>query len=796
MKKHRDQPEILTPTNEGKTSAPDPGESVLDAISVVEAQLAGLKKATAERKQLEDQLRAREQALTEREEAIVAEVEARERAVGAKEADLEERIADLRRDLDVIEQERATLDTRREEIRAEQDKRQAELDVMATELAAQREDLSEHESELAEREEKIGHAMSRLEAMQADAQERSAKIETRAQELELAEARLTDQAGHLSERLKQMESSEAESLARIREAEERAALAEQERSAAETRCKQAEEALEKLEGALGQMQEQAAAIETNVQSRDAEVERLTGQAEELAAGVVSLRERLEAKTAELEEVQQGAARIEQEAASRIEQVDERLAQADQAVASAQSLIDEHRERSAQLEAQVQELEAKLESAETESLALLEQIESLETELQTQAEVRDASIGERDERIAELEGQLSTAAEKITQFGEFIKTRMPSDGEARTEALEQAVETNQALERRIEELQAQVEALSSKGSAQRTGAESGTRAFDESSRPQSFLELRRERLSRVRAALRKQSIKVRRANELLQDRFEQCESLLSRRAELAAAHEAVQDQRNKTSRHRRRSSSAGAMLAFVVTMGVLMGLSWVVAEKVYPGDYSATAIVTADGGQRRLSEAALEEWQGYTTQLFDDPRFMETVADMLKKRGFATLGTPALLEAALANGLTISSPTPGQIHLEYRDKGSTRTERVLDTLSVALARTANRTRSRRTDGAMSHISKPAEAGREPIGGNQLVHAASIFGGGMLLTLSFGGIVWRRMASSKSEFERDQQLQALLSEARWQDPRIDIDAVESPPEPPAEEKTGKRGKRRKK
>jgi hypothetical protein len=796
MKKHRNQSDAPSPKEKGDTGAPDPGESVLDAISVVEAQLAGLKKAATERKELESQLRAREEALTEREQAILAEAESREQALSLKESDLEARVADLKRDLDVIEQERATLDARRDEIRDEHEKRHCELEAMATELAAQRQDLSQHESELAQRQEKIEEAMARLEAMQVDAQQRSAKIESRAQELELAEARLTDQAGQLSERLKMMEASEAESLARIREVEERAEQAEQERADAQARCGQAEESLEKLESALSEMRDQAAAIETNVQSRDAEVERLTGQAEELAAGVVSLRERLEAKTAELEQVEQRCAEIEAEAEARIAQVGERVSEAEKASESSLALNDEHRQRCEALEAEVKNLEAKLESTEAESLSLLEQVETLEQALRAQIEARDAAIGERDERIEELEGQLSTAAEKITQFGEFIKTRMPAESAGDTEALENAVEANAALERRIAELDAQVKELKASGGSDRHGAEPGSGASIETSRPLAFLELRRQRLSNVRASLRKQSIKVRRANELLQGRFEQCEALLSRRAELAAAHEAIQDQRNKASRHRRRSSSAGAMLAFVVTMGVLFALSWVVAEKVYPGDYSASAIVMADGGERSLSEAALEEWQAYMTQLFDDPRFMETVAESLKKRGMATLGTPASLEAALDTGLTVSSPVSGQIHLEYRDEGSTRTERVLDALTVSFVRTANRTRSRRTDGAMTHISKPAEAGREPIGGNQLTNAAGIFGGGMLLTLSFGGIVWRRMASSKSEFERDQQLQALLSEARWQDPRIDIDASEPSENPESQSSSGKRKKRPKK
>ena len=744
--------ENLDPALRLPAESPQPGEDVLDAISAVESQLTALKKAASERRSREAELVARETALSEREAAFEAQV------------------TEIERDLAVIEQAREAIATERAE----------------TETLRQ-----QHETQLAERERTVHEAVSKLEAREAEAQARSSKLESRAQELERAEARLTDQANELGQRVKAMETQARTASEQLQAAVTRAEQAEHERDEAKGRREEAEQAVRVLETTLAKAQEESRAVVTSVEESESAINRLTTQAEQLNERAGALRKELDARTAELEAARTECARIEGASADRLAAFNGKLAAAEDRAASAEAALTTERERIEQLESQTRELAEQLEQARTQGASTLDVIEAREAELRTQIQQRDHAITERDEVIKGLQSKLVTATEKITQFGDFIKTQVPGGDGKSSAALAKSVAENDALQHRMAELEDQVDALT----AERDRLVRQKSASGGAARSDGFVELRRERLSRMRKLLRLQSRKVRRANELLQDRFSQCEGLLSRRGELAAAHQAIQEQRSKTVGRRAASSAAGAMLALVIMIAVLFGLSWIAAEKVHPGVYAASAIISADSGDRALTDSARGEWQQYHEGLFEDPRFIEILAEMLKRRGIGALGTPAAVQDALAAGFTLASPSDGQLQLEYRGQGSTRTERILDTIAVGVARTANRTRSRRTDGAMSVVSKPAEVGNDPIEGNRLAYAGAIFGGGFCLSLTFGAIVWRRMASAKSSFEHDQQLQALLSEARWQDPRIDLDSGDTTPEAPAEDK-GQAPKRRRK
>lgn len=744
---HHDEHIEPSPTDRGE---PDTSEEVLSAISAVESQLASLKRTAAERKERDAQLLQRETTLA------------------AREAAFETRMEEVERDLKIIEQTRAALETERTQAQAERQASQAELEQA-------REAVSRRESDMGGRQRSIEEAAARLEALQAQAKERSGKLESRAQELEQAEARLTDQAHEIGRRLEAMEAQSRDLSERAAAAEERARQAEQELETSRARREQAEEAVGALEAALAEARRESSSISTSVEESESQIGTLTTRANELEERIERLSAERELRQAERDEALRVCERLERESAERLGMIEEKLAEAEDRASEADSNAEGYRRRADALEAAARALAEELEQARAGG--------GDDAGLRAQVAERDRAIAERDEAIAGLQSKLATATEKITQFGEFIKTQMPGGGGKAAAALE-------SLQARVAELKGQVDALR---------LERDRLAARLVQRPQGpvsdeRLQLRRERLSRMRKHLRVQGRKVRRANELLQDRFAQCESLLSRRAELAAVHQTILEQREKTKSQRSLSAASGAMLAFVVTAAVLLGLSWIAAEKVSPGEYAATAIIAADGGERVLAESAREEWQHYHEQMFEDPRFIESLADMLKRRGMATLGTPGAVQQALASGFTMSSPSDGQLHLEYRDNGTTRTERVLDTVAVAVARNANRTRSRRTDGAMSVVSSPAQVGSDPVGGDRLVYAAGIFGGGLCLSLTFGAVVWRRMATAKSTFEHDQQLQALLSEARWQDPRVDLDAEpqEAPPEP---EESGRKKKRRK-
>jgi hypothetical protein len=174
----------------------------------------------------------------------------------------------------------------------------------------------------------------------------------------------------------------------------------------------------------------------------------------------------------------------------------------------------------------------------------------------------------------------------------------------------------------------------------------------------------------------------------------------------------------------------------------------------------------------LSDEELGEWQTYHEQMLEDPRFVESLSETLKQRGLGALGTPGAVSTMIAEDLTVSSPGDGSVHFELRGEGAARTERVLDTLTVAMARNANRTRGRRGDAASTVVSAVAVAKPEPIDQERIMFVGTIFGGGLAVSSVLGLVLWRKMSSAKTQFERDQQLEALLSEARWQDPRIDI------------------------
>jgi len=763
----------------GEASSSEAGD-VLEIISRFEAQLEELKRAQAERRKSEHEFQQRLSALAERERAY------------------EQQVEQLKRDLDVVQQERERVREEQEQLGARADElaqRKAALEAAEADLARRDSELAEAaqaieqsrhalearssqldaraeaieraEAEHARRQSEIAEAMRVLEQSRAETSERSNKLEARAHQLEQAEARLTAQAEKLTNRIQALEKQAAEAQAEAGAAAERVAEAERARE-------QAEAAVRELGAELERVQAEAGALAERMQGRDAEVEALHEKAASLSGQVETLQAELSKRERELEEACRLRAEIERRAGEQLEALAGKLESIERESGRVEHDAESARAQAQELERELTGLRVQLEQAEqkrAEELGrLTEKIESLCAEI----EQRDGQIRERDAEIADLKSKLNMAAEKLAQFGEIVKQR--GEDSATTEALEKALAVNEKLQERVRELQERATRLEEENAALARRASlacEGARVVhsDEVAR------IRRARLARVRELLRDQSYKIRRANALLQERFDACEQLLARRAELAAAYQAIQLQQQRIGTSKARSTAAGMVLALVLTVAVLVGLSWVLAGHVHPGLYAATAAIEADAGERTLNEQELAEWQTYHENLLDDPRFIEAVCDALKRRGMATLATPGALSAYLDESMTIQSPGDGRIELELRGQGAARTQRVLDTLVVAMARTGNRTRARRLDGASSVIVQPATALKDPLDHSRLTYAGVIFGGGFVLTSFFGVFAWKKMAHAKTRFEHDQQLQALLSEARWTDPRIDIDAPAS-------------------
>lgn len=731
------QPKSPDPGSPAPT--PPAGEDVLDVISQFEAQLEGLKKVHVERRKSERDLIERQQ------------------AIAAHEQQLRQQFEQLKKDLEVVEQERAS-------VREQQESLKARLG----EIEARRSQVEAAEAQLVQRESELAAAVKGFEQSRAETAERSSKLELRAQQLEQAEARLAAQADKLGGRIQQLERQSTEAGQQAEEDARRAAEAIKGRE-------QAEAAVESLRAELERVQQEALGLAERMQARDVAIAELTEKAEQLAEHSVALKAEADERRALLEQVEQERTQVEQKAAERVEALARKLSQIEQSSGKAEEQADATSKRLKDLEGRSGQLREQIASLEKARAQESEAAGARIAELMAQLDEHSMEIAGRDQVIADLNAKLKVATDKLREFGQLVQSQVVGEDARAAEALTKAIALNDQLQQRAQQLQQRIDALEQQNKAFRESGARGGVVSASAVVSDEATQLRRERLSRLRLAVREQTRKVRRANALLQERFDQCEKLLSRRAELAAAHQAIQQQRDKTANAKARGAAAGVMLAAATTMGILLGLSWVIAEKVHPGQYAATVAIEASFGERASTEQELGEWQTYHEQLLDDPRFIETLADALKQRGMSSLATPGALSEYLATSLTIDSPGDGKLTMELRGQGATRTERVLDTLAVAMARTGNKTRSRRLDGATTVVSQPATAQKDALDQEQLMYAGGIFGGGFLLTSCLGAVVWRKMAASKSKFEHDQQLEALLAEARWTDPRISLDGT---------------------
>lgn len=711
---------------------------MLNVISQFEAQLEGLKKVHTERRKSEKDLLERQAAIAEREHELRTQFE------------------QLKRDLTVIEQERAKIREQRDALK-----------TAAEELEGRRQTIETAESELEQRSARVDEAAKALEQSRAETAERSGKLEHRAQQLEQAEARLAAQAEKLNERIQSLERESAEAIERAEADERRADEAVKARE-------QAKAAVQALHAELERVQKEALGLAEGMQARDAEVAELTARAEQFA----SHRQELEAEIARsrqlIDKAEAERAEIEAKAAQRMQALAEKLSAIESNSGRVEAQAESQQSRIAELEQQASKLREQIDKLESARDVEAGSVQSRMAELTAEIESQHMEVAGRDQVIADLNRKLQIAAEKLKEFGELVKNQVVQEDPRAAEALTKAIALNDQLQSRSRELESRVKSLEQENRSLRDQATRDASRPARSGPPtDEAVSLRRARLSRMRVAVREQSRKVRRANALLQERFDQCEKLLSRRAELAAAHQAIQHERERAGTSKVRSSTAGAVLAFVVTTSVLLGLSWVIAGQMHPGQYAATASVQASMGERSMGAQELAEWQTYHEQLFEDPRFVETLAEAMQRRGLSTLATPGALTTYLASSLTMESPNEGKLSFELRDEGAVRTERVLDTIVVAVARAGNRTRIRRADGATTIVAEPAVAKQDALDSTRFTYAGMIFFGGFLLTSGFGVFVWRRMATAKNKFEHDQHLEALLAESRWTDPRINID-----------------------
>jgi uncharacterized protein YecE (DUF72 family) len=98
-----------------------------------------------------------------------------------------------------------------------------------------------------------------------------------------------------------------------------------------------------------------------------------------------------------------------------------------------------------------------------------------------------------------------------------------------------------------------------------------------------------------------------------------------------------------------------------------------------------------------SEDQLTAWKQFHEALLTDPGLIEVAADRMNRRSIEGLSTPGALTERLTADMNHESPVAGEITVELRGKGQTKTVRVLETYINALVSQSNAVKERRADG---------------------------------------------------------------------------------------------------
>lgn len=268
----------------------------------------------------------------------------------------------------------------------------------------------------------------------------------------------------------------------------------------------------------------------------------------------------------------------------------------------------------------------------------------------------------------------------------------------------------------------------------------------------YLVYRRERLARMRRAVRDRVAKLDRQAAVLEERAREADQVLANRREIAQKAATLMKREERARALLSRNKSITMLFYTVATLAIVTVLSWAVADHVAPARYAVSAEIRADGRGRTLSPDELAEWQKYHENVLTDPSLMEIASERLGKRGIDELSRPGDLSARLNADLSSQSPEDGRLTLELRGEGAGLTSRTLDTYVVSIVSLANGTKDQRAGGAGSKVSVDAHVNGEPLSDERMVYAGAI-GGGSTLVIGVGGLaLYRRLRAQHAAYEQ--------------------------------------------
>ena len=554
-------------------------------------------------------------------------------------------------------------------------------------------------------------------------------------------------------------------------------------TAAQERADQAAEALQ----AAQQQAESAAGAQAEAAQRIEQLEAaLTEQArrlEEAQGSTASLTARAEAAESAQAELQEKVHRhLEQaknelidltrqrdEAQGAVEEATRRAEEAASQRAEMAGTVDTLTDAKAKLEAGLTEAHAQLTEREQQLGAALEKLQEVSEALEAAAESgvdagaamqelsdRDAKLEALGERVRELETGIAERDAMLADAQQRLQSAPATDDDA-VRALQQQVEQSQQQletgQQQVQQLQKQLEQSQRRLDAARSEIEQlRAKGGAAPSLDDGATSLRRARLSRLRTALRERAAKLQHAGEVLGQRAAEYEQIMETKARVEAGERALARRADALAKASGAKSVGVAMLCFLVVLAAIAGASWLIAGNVAPATYAARASIEVDTRGSTLTPAQVAEWQTYHEALIRDAQLMEVAADRMKRRGLATLATPAQLGQHLEGALTTSSATDGTLSFELRGDGASRTERVLDTFVTAVVSHANAGRERRVDGAATQVASKAKADADAMADQRVMYAGGMFGAGAGVCLLVGGLMWRRLVDAQRQLAR--------------------------------------------
>lgn len=268
----------------------------------------------------------------------------------------------------------------------------------------------------------------------------------------------------------------------------------------------------------------------------------------------------------------------------------------------------------------------------------------------------------------------------------------------------------------------------------------------------YLLTRRQRLERVRRALRERAQRLERTEAVLEERAREADQVLANRREISRQAAAVLKREQRVVSLMSRNKSITILFYSVATLAIVAVLSWALADQMAPARYAVTAELRADGRGRTLSPDELTEWQRYHEGVLTDPALVELAADRLGKRGIEELTRPGDLTARLKSDLSFESSEPGRLVLELRGDGAGVTKRTLDTYAVTIVTLANGTKDQRAGGAGTKLTVDATVESDPLVDERPMYAAGIAGGGLLVVSFAWMVLYRRLRAQHAAYEQ--------------------------------------------